>query len=123
MPERKNRIDRGAESSCRGGWSRFFCLLCLFFSLPLYAADDAAYLNLINQEAMRQSAGYGVGGSAENRDFDAMESQLKEQYRGSYLFLKKLPRQSQEEIFSDYQNGASIDDIRKKIMKIFLHKE
>jgi hypothetical protein len=52
-----------------------------------------------------------------------MESQLKEQYRGSYLFLKKLPRQSQEEIFSDYQNGASINDIRKKIMKIFLHKE
>jgi hypothetical protein len=99
------------------------CALGLVFSMAARAADDGSYLELLNKEAMKQGvvARPETAGGAEQ--VDAFEALLQKDYRGSYLFFKKLPPRSQEEILLDYQNGASINDVRKKIMDKFLHKE
>jgi len=49
------------------------------------------------------------------------EDELEASYRGTYLFYKKLPAESQEEVFRERQQGASIEDIRKTIMSRYLH--
>ncbi|MEW8395104.1 MAG: hypothetical protein AB2707_02980 [Candidatus Thiodiazotropha sp.] len=52
----------------------------------------------------------------------AFEEDLKARYMGSFTFYKKLPRRSREEVFEEYKGGASIDEIRKKIMDRFLNQ-
>ena len=64
-------------------------------------------------------AGAGAQGEASRQVF---ESELKEKYAGSAVFYSKLPPATQEEIFLEYRSGASIAELRKKIMDRFLHR-
>ena len=120
------RIDR-----CLGpgnGWGRLGLLGCLLIPLVLSAADDDDYLKQIQSEAFKveEDAGEAAASTddaASAADIETFEQELEGQYRGSYLFYKKLPRRGQEEIFLEYQKGASIGEIRKKIMNRFLHSE
>ncbi|MCG8037820.1 MAG: hypothetical protein JAZ19_12385, partial [Candidatus Thiodiazotropha taylori] len=52
----------------------------------------------------------------------AFEEDLKSRYLGSYTFYKKLPRRAREEVYEEYKGGASIDEIRQKIMNRFLNQ-
>lgn len=49
------------------------------------------------------------------------EKELEDSYRGSYLFYKKLPKKSQEEVYLEYQGGDSIEEVRNTIMDRFIH--
>ena len=127
MPMRSDRIERGASPG-GGGWRWLGFLSCLVFPLALPAADDDDYLKQIESEAFKvgdvaeETAASGDA-AASDADIETFEQELEGQYRGSYLFYKKLPRRGQEEIFLEYQKGASIGEIRKKIMNRFLHSE
>ena len=127
MPMRSDRIDRGASPG-GGGWRWLGLLGFLMFPLALPAAEGDDYLKQIQSEAFKVSDDAGgatasAGADASAADIETFEQELEGQYRGSYLFYKKLPRRGQEEIFLEYQKGASIGDIRKKIMNRFLHSE
>lgn len=131
MSAGSDRNDKG--SGPEGGvWRRLVVVGCLAIPLAVPAADDAAdgneYLKLIQSEALKIKVADPVTPESAKADVPAVEigtfeNELEGQYRGSYLFYKKLPRRAQEEIFLEYQKGASIDDIRKKIMNRFLHSK
>ncbi|MES9852595.1 MAG: hypothetical protein ABW170_12285 [Candidatus Thiodiazotropha sp. L084R] len=106
--------------------------LCLFGSLAQVSiADDDAYLSEISIEAQKvdselptkeEATLNSEAGSDEDTARQAFEEDLKSRYMGSYTFYQKLPRRAREEVFEEYIGGASIDEIRKKIMNRFLNQ-
>jgi hypothetical protein len=99
--------------SCAGAW-----------------AEEDPYLSILSQEAkkvdgMSQSTPNGSEGPAVQEygglSTQAFEEDLRERYKGSYIFYQKLPTRTKEEIFQEYRDGASFDEIRQKIMDRFLH--
>ena len=104
---------------------RWVVVVVLLLSLPLVAGGET-YLDAIQTEAAKLGGGdtEEPAAPAEPAGDDpqaAFERELEERYRGSYLFYKKLPAKSQEEVFNEYEGGASIEDVRKQIMSRFLH--
>ncbi len=98
-------------------------------TLHVFAEEDP-YLSAISQEAKKVEAPSQPDSTATDDpvtqsegelNLQAFEEDLKARYKGSYTFYKKLPRRTQEEVFLEYRDGASIDEIRKKIMDRFLH--
>ncbi len=51
----------------------------------------------------------------------AFEQELKQLYEGTYLFYEKLPERSREEVFIEYNQGASLEKVRETIIDRFLH--
>lgn len=106
-------------------------VLCCAVGGGVACAEDDPYLSAISQEAKKVEAEaqptlVEPGESGTQTDgglnLQAFEEDLKAQYKGSYTFYRKLPRRTREEIFLEYRDGASIDEIRKKIMDRFLHQ-
>lgn len=104
---------------------RFSLRVVLVFLGVLPMAHGDAYLEAIEQAAIRagqQQAGKPEEPGSGSEDPQAMfEQYLKQRYQGSYLFYKRLPARSQKEVFHEFENGASIDDVRKTIMERFGH--
>ncbi|QYZ66837.1 MAG: hypothetical protein OI74_09905 [Gammaproteobacteria bacterium (ex Lamellibrachia satsuma)] len=111
-------------------------ILWLLFLIPLFVSglataedEDDAFLSAIAEEASKVEQRGDVGGQSEQAPLveggptqEEFEANLKSRYLGSFTFYRKLPGRSQEEIYLDYKSGASIGDIRKKIMDRFLHR-
>lgn len=101
------------------------CLLML----PAVAYPEESYLDAISIEAEKLGgapAGDQVTASQEADSADderliTFEQDLEARYRGTYLFYKRLPIGSQEEVFVEHQQGASIEDVRTTIMNRYLH--
>ncbi|MCG6966314.1 MAG: hypothetical protein LJE59_07380 [Chromatiaceae bacterium] len=109
-------------------------LLCLLS--PWVQAAEDAYLQQLNREVTKVEAAptdtQGDGGAlatqkegpragqalASRADFEAS---LKDQHVGTYSFYRRLPERSREEIFLDYSAGASMEDLRGKIIDRYLH--
>ena len=94
-------------------------------------AEEDPYLSTLSQEAKKVDAanqptlsetGESPAPAEGGLSVQAFEEDLRAQYMGSYTFYLKLPRRTKEEIFLEYSNGASIDEIRQKIMDRFLHQ-
>ena len=105
--------------------------LCLVASLSqVSAADEDAYLSEISSEAEKIDTELPAAEKpAEDQSVpveaaaqQAFEEDLKARYMGSYTFYQKLPRRAREEVYEEYKGGASIDEIRKKIMSRFLNQ-
>jgi len=95
-----------------------------------WAADDD-YLSAISREAEKVEAdaqptltesGEAAPSTDGGLNLQAFEDDLKTRYKGSYTFYQKLPKRTREEVFLEYRDGASMDEIRKKIMDRFLHQ-
>lgn len=102
--------------------------ICGFVTpFSVMAAGDADYLSALHQEAGKvdgtANTQAGDGHAANDRlSKESFESELREKYAGSAVFYSKLDPGSQEEIFQEYQTGATISELRKKIMDRFLHR-
>ena len=105
--------------------------LCLVGSLSqVSVADEDAYLSQISSEAKKIDAELPAAEqpaqdsqvSVEAAAQQAFEEDLKARYMGSYTFYQKLPGRAREEVYEEYRDGASIDEIRKKIMSRFLNQ-
>jgi hypothetical protein len=105
---------------CRRVGYRVIPFALLFLPLSLRGAD---YLDSIQVEAQKLDGEAGVEAPAAVSDGPRVdfEHQLEQRYGGTYLFYKKLPEKSQEEVFLEYRAGASIEGVRKTIMNRFLH--
>ncbi|MES9990580.1 MAG: hypothetical protein ABW098_01400 [Candidatus Thiodiazotropha sp.] len=103
----------------------FMMILVSHFSI----AEEDPYLSAISSEAEKvesaatpPSSETVEAGEMDGPSLQAFEEDLKTRYMGSFTFYKKLPRRSREEVFEEYRGGASIDEIRKKIMDRFLNQ-
>ncbi|MCU7883008.1 MAG: hypothetical protein KZQ82_02310 [Candidatus Thiodiazotropha sp. (ex Lucinoma annulata)] len=105
-------------------------LLVMCFAVQLVVADEDPYLSAISSEAAKVETtapvldgdeGSAVESTAVGPSMHAFEGDLKARYMGTFTFYKRLPRRAREEIFEEYKGGASIDEIRKKIMDRFLN--
>ena len=97
-------------------------------SLPVYSIGDT-YLEMIEKEAQTLEMDPVLVDSPEQVRADPVilskrrvfEQELKRLYEGSYLFYTKLPERSREEVFIEYNQGASLEQVRKTIIDRFLH--
>jgi hypothetical protein len=106
--------------------------LLLMATVSFFAtAEEDPYLSALSKEAQKvevegkttQSESDEAAVSEDGYlDLQMFEEDLKARYKGSYTFYQRLPRRTREEVFVEYRDGASIDEIRKKIMDRFLHQ-
>ena len=123
---------RAARSNlliCRIFGQLTVAMVLLAVSALCAVAEEDPYLSAISQEAEKvetpsSPAPTEAGGPAaqDGLNLQSFEEDLKARYKGSYTFYQKLPRRSREEVFQEYRDGASIDEIRKKIMDRFLNQ-
>ncbi len=105
----------------------------VFGALPVVAASaNDSYLDMLDQEASKVEARPsdtqkdGPGGSSRSGEVGTMsrqafEAELRDRHVGTYSFYGKLPERSREEIYLDYQRGASLEALREKIIERYLH--
>lgn len=106
-----------------GGWKWLGLSGLLTFSALAWGAEDD-YLRQLELEASKVDGGGATTVQpTEQGDIKEFERELQSRYRGSFLFYEKLSPVSRAEIHAEYRGGASIDDLRKKIMKRFLRKK
>ena len=124
MPVRNRRVvadaGRGRRIrvvvACVAGW--------LVTSSQAHAADEMDYLQMLNQEATKVEAPTTAAPAdtgAAGTDIAVFEDELKRHYSGTFAFYQKLPRRTQTEIYDEYAQGASIEDIRDQIYDRYLH--
>ncbi len=53
---------------------------------------------------------------------EQFESLLQEEYRGTYVFYRQLQPYTQEEIFSEFEKGVPIADLRDKVVERYLQR-
>ena len=112
-------------------------LLPLLLAEPVAAASQLDYLKQLEQEATKidaQGGGEATGGAAAveqrrtGRGFsagltmEAFGTELGERYRGSAIFYGKLSRRYQEQVYAEYLDGASIDEVRALITELYLRR-
>jgi hypothetical protein len=120
-----------------------FLLIAVFVTpFSVYAAGDDDYLEAIEMETEKverkvvdgEGDGSRFNGSRDSVDprigggkgfssglsIEEFEAELSEKYTGGAVFYKKLPRRNQEEVYQEYAEGASYDQVRKKIMDRYL---
>ena len=101
------------------------CLL----TFPTAGLSEKSYLDAIQLEAEKLGQPAATGEDEQEsppealvgEDVKEFERELEAQFRGSYLFYRKLPARSQEEVFLEHKQGASIEEVRKTIMNRYLH--
>lgn len=105
-------------------WS-YTTATAMAFAQPLFAD---AYTDAIKGEAYRIDSGptvtttapKGAGSISQGPLATPFERELDQRYHGTYLFYKQLSGPSQEEILQAHANGASMAEIREKVMDGFL---
>mgnify|MGYP001544372641 CR=1 FL=1 len=60
--------------------------------------------------------------SASGVSREQFESLLQQEYRGTYVFYRQLQTHTQEEIFSEYEKGVPIADLRDKVVERYLQR-
>ncbi len=121
-----------------------FCLAFACFVIPVsvIASEEDDYLKALSlevQKVQRKSppndsvpdaqdtsnkvTAMGSGeGFSPDLSMDTFEVELQERYTGSAVFYGKLQRRSQEEVYQEYRRGATISEVREKIMNRFLRR-
>ena len=108
-----------------------FLLLGIVNSVAVLAAEDDDYLKAIEMEIDKVDAkpsGGGAASEAAGKGFSSgmtieeFEEELATKYTGTARFYEKLPRRTQQEIYQEYKDGASISEVRTKVMNRFLRR-
>lgn len=114
---RFNRSDFARLSGVFGG-----VIIGIVISFSVNGAEEDDYLSALKAEASKVGVP-ATGGSAGDRlSRESFENELKDRYAGSAVFYSKLDAANQEEIYQEYLSGATISELRKKIMDRFLHR-
>jgi len=114
------------------GLCRIYLVVALSVAASVGAnAEEDPYLSLLSREASKldgaapqtgEQAGSQPAAADGGPGIEAFEEDLKTRYRGTYAFYLKLPRRMREEVYDEYRGGASIGEIRNKVMNRFLNQ-
>jgi len=64
-----------------------------------------------------------LGGSLDNVELrKEFESHLSENNKGSFILFKKLPERSRQEVYDEFANGATMQEIRRLIVDRILQR-
>lgn len=99
-------------------------------------ADDDAYLRALDAEVTKVEApatdtapdgdraapAVTTDAAATATSREHFEALLRQQHVGTYSFYRRLPERSREEIFLDFENGASLETLRGKIVDRYLNR-
>lgn len=66
------------------------------------------------------SAADSTPGSGVTRE--QFESLMQDKYRGTYVFYRQLQPHTQEEIFSEFEKGVPIAELRDKVVERYLQR-
>lgn len=124
---RIERVGRGVRALRRIAAIAVVMSLC-----PAFAADDN-YLRAVEREAGKLGAAppqyladEGTAGLEADRQpalsRDRFEATLRDRYVGTYQLYGKLPDRSRQEVFADFQRGATIEEVRRKIVDRLLQQ-
>ncbi len=129
MPVRNRYISLDAGPGKRGWYSEALVSVWLATATSVKAAAEDDYLKMLEVEAKKVEAPASAPASPDadglgaQTDIGVFENELKRHYPGTHAFYRKLPRRTQEEIYEEYSQGASIEDIRDKIYDRYLNKK
>ena len=92
----------------------------VLFTCPSWAAEDD-YLQSLEMESGKVEQGVDPEVAAKSRSEmqvqrAAFETLLEEEYRGTYVFYKRLNERSRQEVFLRYAGGASMKEVREMII-------
>ena len=124
------RIGRGGTGL--RAWRRFAAIAVALSLCPAFAADDD-YVRAVEREAGKLGtappqgvADGGAAGQAADRQpalsRDRFEATLRDRYVGTYKLYGKLPDRSRQEVFADFQRGATIEELRRKVVDRLLQQ-
>ena len=125
----------------------YVAIPCVFLAIvgtvnpvSLLAADADDYLKAIEMETEKverktidadtEASSLSTGNAAApagegfstGLSMDGFGQELADKYTGTARFYEKLPRRTQEEVYQEYLQGASISEVRAKIMNRYLHR-
>jgi hypothetical protein len=109
-------------------------LLVMSATSPLAAQDD--YLRALESEATKIAPAEEVSAEPAARPAavtqapaeatgvtrEQFESLLQDKYRGTFVFYRQLQPHTQEEIFSEFEGGVPIAELRDKIVVRYLQR-
>jgi len=119
-------------------WMGLVIIGSAFVTCPsVEGASDEEFLKLIEEEPAKIGSGMvgdtptegapggmvrppGAGFQA-GMTPEQFAQTLHSQYYGSYVFFDKLPPETREEIYRDYLNGSSVEQVRAKITERFMN--
>ncbi|MGV6826165.1 MAG: hypothetical protein ACWA5Q_04240 [bacterium] len=112
--------ETSVNDSRRPGLLLLISLLSAIATNSCLAADDD-YLSALEAESGKVEQGLDDD-EAQKKLSDlegqraAFEKLLEDQYRGTYVFYKRLTERSKQEVFLRYAGGASIPEVRSMIV-------
>ncbi len=125
---------RSQHTSLASCLCRSWVAASLVLSGQLCRAETDPYLQLLAEEVTKveESPGEAVTVQGDATRMVAQsarpvpsrkrfEELLRKQHVGTYSFYSRLTERSQEEIFVDYGNGASMEALREKVVDRYLH--
>jgi hypothetical protein len=130
-PRGKVAFQAGRPNKHTTAWRGCSALVLGLALAPVIAAEDP-YLQALENEVEKVEHAVVAPDAPAAASTDAnlvsdaartqFEGTLRERYTGTYEFYRKLPERSRQEIFDHYQHGASIADVRKKIIDRLLQQ-
>ena len=81
---------------------------------PAFAIDNISQKQ--RQEQIIESAIYQLDRNLSAEEFDAF---IAKKYNATHLFLSKLPKKQQKQVYEYYQQHADFNMIRHKIFELF----
>ena len=114
------KVLRVVRRSFIGAIAPYVAVLLSMSAYSAFAADDD-YLQSLEAEVDKVE--HGVDPAVSQKSRSEMEAQraafeelMEDQYRGTYVFYKRLSERSKQEVFLRYAGGASFKDVREMIV-------
>ena len=104
-------------------WRALLLVLALALGVcPLVGAQDN-YLDMLEAYAddVDKDDGAGIGGQQSNNR-GAFESQLRRNFKGSYVLYAKLAEPNKEKVFAKYQETGKVSSVRSLIVRLYANR-
>lgn len=101
---------------------RLLLALLAMLSINMASAQDN-YLDMLDAYSNDVTdAGQSSDGKANTSKRGTFESQLRRNFKGSYVLYSKLPDTSKAQVFKKYQETGRVADVRGLIVKLYAER-
>lgn len=113
------RLIRSRSMCCRS----MFLILAVAVSAGAPAQDN--YLDMLDayaEDAGDEQSAAAAGGGQAGGNRGAFESQLRRNFKGSYVLYAKLSEPNKEKVFAKYQETGKVSDVRSLIVRLYANR-
>ena len=103
------------------GWKSMFLVTAIGVCSAPGAQDN--YLDMLDAYAddVGKADANGLGGQQKNSR-GGFESQLRRNFKGSYVLYTKLTEPKKEQVFARYQETGKVSSVRSLIVKLYANR-